>query len=71
MLSQSEQSELSSLKASECLYTVIGTSYTEERNAMLDNALKFLQETDRKINGPLIGRYLASTHSNRLDYYEI
>lgn len=71
VLSKSEQSELSSLSAAEYLYTVIGTNYTEERNDMLDNALKFLTATGRKANGPLIGRYLASTHSNRLDYYEI
>lgn len=71
VLSKAEQSDLSSLSAAEYLYTVIGTNYTEERNDMLDKALKFLTETGRKANGPLIGRYLASTHSNRLDYYEI
>ncbi len=71
VLNQAEQNELSSLSATEYLYTVIGTSYTEERNDMLDKALKFLKETGRNISGPLIGRYLASTHSNSLDYYEI
>lgn len=71
VLSKSEQNELSSLSEAEYLYTVIGTSYLEERNEMLNNALNFLKATGRKVNGPMIGRYIASAHKDRLDYYEV
>lgn len=71
ILSRTEQSELLSFDETEYLYTVIGTNYSDQRNDMLDNALKYIKETGRAVTGPLIGRYIASEHRNGNDYYEI
>lgn len=70
-LDVSEQQEFSSLPAKDCLYTVVGTDYSGQENAVLVNALAWLKEHGRQVEGPLLGRYLASTHKDGLDYYEI
>ena len=67
----SEQQEFSSLPAKDCLYTVVGTDYSGQENDVLVNALAWLKEHGRQVGGPLVGRYLASTHKDGLDYYEI
>ena len=33
--------------------------------------LAWLKENGRQVEGPLLGRYLASVHKDNLDYYEI
>ncbi|MDU2064174.1 MAG: MerR family transcriptional regulator [Sporomusaceae bacterium] len=71
LLNQSERQVLSSFAGKEYLYTVIGTTYIEPKNSMLDRALQYINATGRNIVGPLIGRYIASEHKNSLDYYEI
>lgn len=71
MLDFSEQQELSSLHNVNYLYTVVGTSYTEKKHDALNQALCYLKETGGEVNGPMIGRYLASSHKVGLDYYEV
>lgn len=67
----SVRQEFSALPAGECLYTILGTDYSDRENAVLVKALAWLQEQDRKVKGPLLGRYLASVHKDGLDYYEV
>lgn len=71
VLQEAERQELSSFEDGEYLYTVVGTSYTEGENTMLNDALRYLKERGRSVAGPMVGRYLASAHKNNLDYYEI
>lgn len=71
MLDLSEQQELSSLHNVNYLYTIIGTSYLEQENNTLNKALNYLKEEGREVNGPMIGRYMASSHKDGLDYYEV
>lgn len=71
MLDFSEQQELLALHNVNYLYTIVGTSYSEEENDTLKNSLNYLEEEGRVVNGPMIGRYLASSHKDGLDYYEI
>lgn len=66
-----EQQEFSALPAKDCLYTVLGTDYSRQENAVLVKALAWLKEQGRQVEGPLLGRYLASVHKDGLDYYEI
>ena len=70
-LEPAEQQQFSALPARECLYTVLGTDYSGQENAVLVKALAWLQEQGRQVEGPLLGRYLASVHKDSLDYYEI
>lgn len=67
----SEQQEFSSLQATDCLYTVLGTDYSIQENDVLVQALAWLKKHDRQAAGPLLGRYLASAHKDGLDYYEV
>ncbi len=71
MLDLSEQQELSSLDAAEYLYTIVGTNYAEQENDVLRKALDYLNTEGRQVKGALVGRYLASSHKDGLDYYEI
>jgi DNA-binding transcriptional MerR regulator len=71
MLDFSEQQELSSLYDVNYLYTIVGTSYSEQENDTLNKALNYLKEEGREVNGPMIGRYMASSHKDGLDYYEV
>lgn len=71
MLNFSEQQELSSLHNVNYLYTIVGTSYSEQENDTLNQALNYLKEEGRQVNGPMIGRYMASSHKDSLDYYEV
>jgi DNA-binding transcriptional MerR regulator len=70
-LDSSEQQELSSLNEAEYLYTIVGTSYSEEDHDALSKALDYLKEAGRQVKGPLLGRYMASSHKDGLDYYEV
>lgn len=70
MLDLSEQQELSSLQDVNYLYTIIGTNYSEQENDTLNKALNYLKEEGRQVKGPMIGRYMASSHKDGLDYYE-
>lgn len=71
MLDPSEQQELSSLSEGEYLYTIVDTSYYEQDNKLLRKALDWLKKEGRQVKGPLIGRYMASSHKDGLDYYEV
>lgn len=71
MLDFSEQQELSLLHDVNYLYTIVGTNYSEQRNDTLNKALNYLKEVGREVNGPMIGRYMASSHKDGLDYYEV
>lgn len=71
MLDFSEQQELSSLHNVNYLYTMVGTSYSEQENDTLSKALNYLKQEGRQVTGPLIGRYIASSHKDSLDYYEV
>ncbi|SHJ18166.1 MerR family DNA-binding transcriptional regulator [Propionispora hippei] len=71
VLTAAEQQELTAFPAGEYLYTVLGTNYEEPRHEGLGQALEHLQANERKISGPLIGRYIASVHRDGLDYYEV
>ena len=63
-----EQQQFAALPARECLYTVLGTDYSGRETAILVKALACLQEQGRQVEGPLLGRYLASVHKDGLDY---
>lgn len=71
MLDLAEQQELASLHEAEYLYTIVQTDYFEQDNDALGKALEYLQEEGRQVNGPMIGRYMASSHKDGLDFYEI
>ena len=71
VLNETERRELASFDNGEYLYTVVGTHYSETKNAMLNDALLYLKGQGRSVAGPMIGRYLASAHKSNLDYYEI
>lgn len=71
MLNLSEQQELSTLHNGEYLYTIIGTNYLEQENTILNQALNYIKAQRRQVNGPMIGRYMASSHKDGLDYYEV
>jgi len=71
MLDLSEQKELFSLDAAEYLYTIVGTNYAEQENELLRKALNYLNAEGRQVKGPLVGRYLASSHKDGQDYYEV
>lgn len=66
-----EQQQFSLSLNKECLYTVIGTDYASEEHVIFDQARAWLEEQGRSMEGPLLGRYLASSHQEGLDYYEI
>ncbi|MBP2634278.1 MAG: transcriptional regulator, MerR family [Firmicutes bacterium] len=70
-LDLSERQEFTALPAKECLYTVLGTDYSSQGNEILIKALAWLEAQGRQVEGPLIGRYLASNHKDGRDYYEI
>ncbi|WP_371380205.1 MerR family transcriptional regulator [Sporomusa aerivorans] len=71
LLDGAEQQELSSLQGMNYLYTIAGTNYSEQENDVLNKALDYLKKQGRQVNGPLIGRYMASSHKDGLDYYEV
>ena len=71
MLDLAEQQELSSLHNGNYLYTIVGTSYLEQENDTLNKALNYLKKEGKEVNGPMIGRYMASSHKDGLDYYEV
>lgn len=71
MLSVAEQRELSSMSGAEYLYTIVSTDYNGQANHTILNALSWLNEENRQVTGPLVGRYMASSHKDGLDYYEI
>lgn len=71
MMDFSERGELLSLHDANYLYTIVGTSYSEQENDTLSKALNYLTEEGRAVNGPMIARYIASSHKDGLDYYEV
>jgi DNA-binding transcriptional MerR regulator len=71
MLSPAEQQGLSSLQHANYLYTIVGVNYSEQENDLLKKALHDLQTQGWQVNGPMIGRYMASSHKDALDYYEV
>ena len=66
-----EQQQFSLSLDKECVYTVIGTDYSNREHAVFEQARAWLTERGRSMEGPLLGRYLASSHQEGLDYYEI
>lgn len=70
-LAAEEQQELSSLTEGEYLYTVIGTNYREQEHTALSKTLRYLAIEGREVQGPLLARYMASSHKDALDYYEL
>jgi DNA-binding transcriptional MerR regulator len=71
LLDEEEQQELTSLPERDYLYTIVATNYLEQENTVLTKALHYLQENGRQVETALIGRYMASSHKDGLDYYEI
>lgn len=71
LLDNKERQQLTSLEEMDYLYTILATDYAEQENAVLSSALQYIRETGRKISTPLIGRYMASSHKDNLDYYEV
>lgn len=67
----SEQQQFSSLKKTDCLYTILSTDYSDVENPVLRQALRWLKKQGKQVAGPMIGRYLASAHKDGLDYYEV
>lgn len=53
------------------LSSVVCTDYKKEANFMLNKAFRWLEEQGKEVIGPLVGRYMASSHKEQLDYYEI
>ena len=53
------------------MYTVVGTDYASAEHAVFEQAQAWLTERGRSMEGPLLGRYLASSHQEGLDYFEI
>ena len=66
-----EQLQFSLSLDKECVYTVVGTDYASAEHAVFEQAQAWLTERGRSMEGPLLGRYLASSHQEGLDYYEI
>ena len=66
-----EQLQFSLSLDKECVYTVVGTDYSSAEHAVFDQAQAWLTEQGRAMEGTLLGRYLASSHQEGLDYYEI
>lgn len=71
LLDAAEQRELASLPEAEYLYTIVQTNYCEQDNDVLGKAMEYLKEEGRQVGGPMIGRYMASSHKDGLDYYEV
>jgi DNA-binding transcriptional MerR regulator len=71
MLPSWEAKNFSSLPEAEYLYTILGTTYIEAKNDILQKALQYIQELGREVGGSLVGRYMASSHKDGLDYYEL
>ena len=67
----SEQRQFSSLRETDCLYTILSTDYSDTENLVLQEALRWLKKQGKQVAGPMIGRYLASAHKDSLDYYEV
>ena len=66
-----EQQKFSLSLNKECLYTVVGTDYSDREHEIFSQAVSWLHKQGRVMEGPLLGRYLASSHQEGLDYYEI
>ena len=66
-----EQLQFSLSLDKECVYTVVGTDYASAEHAVFEQAQAWLTERGRSMEGPLLGRYLASSHQEGLDYFEI
>lgn len=71
LLDDEEQQELTPLQERDYLYTIIATNYLEQENEVLTKVLHYLQENGRQVATPLFGRYMASSHKEGLDYYEV
>ena len=66
-----EQLQFSLSLDKECVYTVVETDYSSAEHAAFEQARAWLAERGRSMEGPLLGRYLASSHQEGLDYFEI
>lgn len=71
LLDDKERQGLTSLQEMDYLYTILATDYEEQENAVLKSMLQYIREKGRKISTPLLGRYMASSHKDHLDYYEV
>jgi len=71
MLPSWEAENFLSLPEAEYLYTIVGTTYVENENDILQKALRYIKKSGRCVGGSLIGRYMASSHKDGTDYYEI
>lgn len=71
LLDDEEQQELTPLPEMDYLYTIIATNYSEQENEVLLKMLHYLQVSGRQVATPLFARYMASSHKNGLDYYEV
>lgn len=69
--SPAAQQEFSRPLTGDCLYTALATDYSAAPNRTLLEAFAWLKAQGRSFSGPLVGRYLASTHKDGQDYYEI
>ena len=69
--STTAQQEFSRPLTGDCLYTALSTDYSAAPNTTLLEAFAWLKAQGRSFCGPLVGRYLASTHKDGLDYYEV
>lgn len=62
---------LSNMDEGEYLYTILATNYSVDVNDTLVEAKVWLNNNQYHIAGPLYGHYMASCHSEQLDFYEV
>lgn len=69
--SAAERAEFKAPPSGRYFYTVLSTDYGASKNKMLADAMLWIKEKGYRAKGDLLARYLASTHKDGLDYYEI
>jgi len=69
--SAAERAEFKAPPAGTYLYTVLSSDYAADSNKMLASAMLWIKKQGYRAKGDLLARYLASTHKDGLDYYEI
>lgn len=55
----------------EYLYTVASTNYEAKKNLQLKQAVDWMKANGKRAAGDLIGCYAATSHRERLDFYEV
>lgn len=66
-----ESLDLNSLEEGEYLYTILATNYQIGANDTLVKGKAWLNDNHYHSTGPLYGHYMASCHSDGLDFYEV